>query len=78
MPPTHKRLVFIALGLVCAAIVGIVALTLFVHHDGGGESGGSTSHGSSVAVWVAIGTAVWVPLMAGAARRRRERDKDKK
>jgi hypothetical protein len=79
MTPTQKHRIILAVvaGCAVAAAVGVI-IFLLAPHQSGGTSGTSASHGSSVALWIAIGTAVWVPLMATATRRRRERDKDKK
>ncbi len=70
----NKRLAIILAGFAVALIVGgVVAFLLHLHQNGGTAPGGDHHSGSSIAVWVAVFTAVYVPLMVGAARRRRER-----
>ncbi len=68
-----KRVLYIAaLTLTVATLAGIVALAVLMHNSA--QAGATPSHhGMSPALWVAIFTGVWVPLLAGASRRRRNK-----
>ena len=70
-----RTIIFVVLLVVCLAGIGAGLAFALSHHAG--ESSGAEHHGMSPGVWIAIFSGVWVPLLANAARRRRNRDKDK-
>lgn len=69
-----KRALFIiVLGIAVALAAGLVTYAVMHHGAATASAGQDTHHGMSPAVWVAIFTGVWVPLLAGASRRRRDK-----
>ncbi len=69
----NKRLAIILAGFAIALIIGGITAYVLASHAPATASGEPQHHGMSPAIWVAIFTAVYVPLIAGAARRRRDR-----
>ena len=71
-----RWLILLVVVVVFIATGGAVAWLVMHHNAVVTASAGATPdktehHGMSPALWVAISTAIWVPLIAGAARRKR-------
>ncbi len=69
-----KRGLFVFLLTIAVMVAaGVVTWAVLSHMPATAASTAPEHHGMSPAIWVAIFTGVWVPLLAGASRRRREK-----
>lgn len=72
---SKRGLFILILTMVVMLVAGGLTLVVLSHNTATTvmASAPSGHHGMSPAVWVAVFTGVWVPLLAGASRRRREK-----
>ena len=74
---SRARLIILLLVIVVMIGAGGTTAWLLMHHDPAVTASADTAsdkgehHGVSPAIWVALFAGVWVPLIAGAARRKR-------